>query len=63
MAAILDLSDLGDLREKDVLPQFSFVRAHEGEGLDEVCIPVGLNYLSEHIHTSHPIHLLCCICA
>lgn len=33
---ILDLSDLGDLREKEVLPQFTFVRADEGEGLDEV---------------------------
>eukprot|EP00668_Euglena_longa_P003425 GGOE01004010.1.p1 GENE.GGOE01004010.1~~GGOE01004010.1.p1 ORF type:complete len:2129 (-),score=578.38 GGOE01004010.1:277-6012(-) len=31
----LDLSDLGDLREREVLPQFTFVRAHEGEGLDE----------------------------
>uniref|UniRef100_A0A7S1NKP4 RNA helicase n=2 Tax=Eutreptiella gymnastica TaxID=73025 RepID=A0A7S1NKP4_9EUGL len=53
---MLDLSDLGDLREKDVLPQFSFIRAHEGEGLDEEELADALKRVEKHFPQDHVLY-------
>jgi len=53
---ICDLSDLGDLRERDVLPQFSFVRAHEGEGLDEEELADALRRVEKQYPKDHVLY-------
>eukprot|EP00669_Euglena_mutabilis_P012115 TRINITY_DN6738_c0_g1_i1.p1 TRINITY_DN6738_c0_g1~~TRINITY_DN6738_c0_g1_i1.p1 ORF type:complete len:757 (+),score=219.81 TRINITY_DN6738_c0_g1_i1:627-2897(+) len=52
----VDLSDLGNLREMEVLPQFTFVRSHEGEGLDEEELAETMRRVEKEFGKDHLLH-------